>query len=213
MSLTNRVRSFLAPDLAHVIELQDTLTNLILRDQAGPQTLAGFLDSLDHRGRLAALRGLGGRAQERLYDLVDGFRPITVDDLVPPAVGAQQEVRHHGKNSLPAFNFFEKRFLRPEIDARELWGYNFQDLRPITGPGYFVAYDNPARGEVDVDYTRVPPEAPFGWPPVQPNDQGLSTLVYAHMVDKLRGLTSQVSIGRAWKKGQIQSAWFVLCRE
>jgi hypothetical protein len=125
-------------------------------------------------------------------------------------------VRHFGKNSLPAFSFFEKRFMRPAEDAAELWGYNFQVLQflsVVTGPGYFLARDSAERGEVDVDYYSVPPESPDGWPPVQSNEKGLSRLVYAYMVDRLRGITSQVSIGRAWKQGKVQSAWFVLCRQ
>jgi hypothetical protein len=213
MTFTNRVRAFLAPDLAHMIDLQDSLIGMLSRGHTPPGLVAAFLDDLDHRGRLAALRGLSGGCLARLFELVDGFRRITIDDVVPPSRGAREEVRHHGKNSLPAFTIFEKRFLRPEPGSRELWGYNFQALRPVTGPGYFVAYDAPDRGEVDVDYTRIPPEAPLGWPELAPNERGISTLVYAHMVDRLRGVTAQVSIGRAWKKGKVQPAWFVLCRE
>ncbi|MBW1808366.1 MAG: hypothetical protein JRJ87_09245, partial [Deltaproteobacteria bacterium] len=80
-------------------------------------------------------------------------------------------------------------------------------------PGYFVAYNDPDRGEVLVDYNQQPAERPTGWPKLADNTQGLSRLVYGFMIDRLRGVTSQVSIGRAWKKGKIQKAWFALCRE
>jgi len=212
MLLKNRIKSLASPDLAHLIGLQDTFQSLIVRD-APAQDLAGLLNGLDHRSRLACTRSLGPGHLKKLYEQVDGFRKVTIADVVPPTVGVRNPVRHYGKNSLPAFTIFEKRFLSPEKGATELWGYNHQALAPVTGNGYFVAYDAKDRPEVDIDYNRVPPERPAGWPELKPNDRGLSTLVYAYMVDKLRGITEHVSIGRAWKKGKIQPAWFILCRE
>lgn len=211
-SVVTKVRSTLNPDVAHLFADQLALLQLFDGGQPSAQAVAELLDGLDHSGRVTAIRALGMRHLRALYDAVEGFRPVTIDDLVPPSVGVRQEVRHFGKNSLPAFTIFEKRFLRPEAGAAELWGYNFQTLAPITGPGYFVARNAPDRPEVDIDYTVVPPESPAGWPHVQPNERGLSNLVYAHMVDRLRGVTAHVSIGRAWKKGKIQPAWFILCR-
>jgi len=212
MLLKNRLKCLANPDLAHVIELQDIFQSMILRG-AQPRELAGYLDSLDHRGRLACTRSLGAAHLRKLYDLVEGFRIITIDDLVPKSAGARNPVRHYGKNSLPAFTIFEKRFLRPEKDAQELWGYNHQALAPVTGNGYFIAVNAPDRPEVDIDYHRVPSEWPAGWPEPRSNERGISTLVYAYMIDKLRGVTEYVSIGRAWKKGKVQSAWFILCKE
>jgi hypothetical protein len=213
MPLVNQLRSIANPDLAHIIEIQDTLQGMLDREFPSPDKIAEFLNGLDHRARLAACRSLKPKHLKRLYEAVQGFHPITIDDVVPPDKGARNPVRHYGKNSLPAFTIFEKRFLRPDKGAKELWGYNHQALAPVTGPGYFVAYDAPDRGEVDIDYTRTPHERPEGWPEVLPNEQGLSNLVYAHMIDKLRGVTDQVTIGRAWKKGKVQPAWFILCRE
>jgi len=212
MHLGNAVRSAINPDLAHIIEAQSHLASLVDGPRPDVEQVGRLLDELDHSSRVAAIRSLGARQMKRLYDAAEGVRRITIDDVVPPAVGERQTVRHYGKNSLPVFSIFEKRFLRPDKEARELWGHNFQLLSPVTGPGYFVARDAADRGEVDIDYYSIPPEQPHGWPALRPNEAGLSRLVFAYMVDRLRGITAQVTIGRAYKKGKEQPAWFVLCR-
>lgn len=202
----------LHPGIAHIVDLQVELRSLC-RGEPAMGAVARFLDGLDHPARLAAVRGLCRGCQRRLFDAAQGFRQLTLDDLVPPSVGIDVAVHHHGKNSLPLFTMFQKRFLRPGDAEDQLWGYNFQALAPITGPGYYIARNAPERGEVDIDYTTVPRAAPAGWPAVQPNERGLATLVYGHMIDRLRGVTDHVTIGRAWRKGEVQPAWFVLCRE
>ena len=182
-----------------------------------PAGIARLLDGLDHEGRVAAVRSLGRSQQRALYRAVEGFRPVTLTDLVPPDREAFATVRHFGRNTLPAFTLFEKRFCRPkEEDAekpRELYGFNFQTMQPVTGPGYFVAVEDPSRPEVWVDYTRVPSAHPEGWPEIRSNERGLSRFVYAYMVDTLRGVTEHVSIGSAARKGKDMGSWFVLCRE
>jgi hypothetical protein len=213
MTILNKVRSLTNPELAHIIHIADKFQDMLLEPSVDTPAVARFLDDLAHPVRLVAVRSLKQKHLKHLYDAVDGFRPVGIDDLVPKARGARSPVRHYGKNSLPAFSIFEKRFLRPEKEARELWGYNFQSMSPLTGPGYFIARDNEERREVDIDYNRVPPERPAGWPPLAENTKGLSRLVYAYMIDRLRGITPEVSIGRAFKQGKIQNAWFILCRE
>ena len=78
----------------------------------------------------SAVRSLGRSEQRRLYRAVDGFLPLRLVDLVPPGCADLETVRHFGRNTLPAFTLFEKRFCRPRgADARkpgELWGFNFQ---------------------------------------------------------------------------------------
>ena len=204
---------FLRPDLAHIFRLQKQVQGLCATDSPQVDKLSDLLDELDHSSRLAALRSLSARHLRHIYEAVEGHRSIGVDFLVPSSRGAMDPVRHFGKNSLPAFSIFEKRFLRPEKGARELWGYNHQSMSPITGPGYFVAYDSPRQGEGYIDYTRLPPRAPEFWPAMASNTTGLSRFVYGHMVDRLRGLSQHVSIGRAWRHGKEQNAWFVLCRD
>ena len=64
---------------------------------------------------MEAITSLGGtRAQGRLWDAAAGTAPpVTQADLVPPDLPPLREVIFHGKNSLPAFTLFQKRFCRP----------------------------------------------------------------------------------------------------
>jgi len=182
-----------------------------------PKEVARLLDALSASERVEAIRGLSRGAQRRLYAGVDGFAPVRLPDLVPPEVPDLAPVRHYGKNTLPLFTHFEKRFCRPAGAEpgrpAELWGYNHQALQPVTGPGYFVAHEDPERPEVWIDYTRVPPESPPGWPAVRSNDRGPSRLVYGFMIDTLRRVSEHVTIGSAARRGKDLGSWFVLCRE
>jgi hypothetical protein len=189
-----------------------------LRDRhIEPTEIARFLDGLDHVERVAAIRSLGSKEQRALYEGVDGCRPLTLEDLVPITAAPFYTVRHFGKNSLPVFTHFEKRFCRPRsTDGRpavELYGFNYQAMAPITGSGYFIARDAGNGFEVLVDYHRVPPECPEGWPPVRSNDRGLSRFIYGSLVDTLRGVSNHVSIGSAARKGKDLGSFFVLCRQ
>ena len=100
----------------------------------------------------------GAEEQRTLYEGVDGCRPLTLEDLVPTTAAPFSTVRHFGKNSLPVFTHFEKRFCRPRSTdggpAVELYGFNFQTMAPITGPGYFIARDAGNGSEV---LSRLPP--------------------------------------------------------
>lgn len=215
MALMTKVVAVAHPEYAHIAEKAEKFQSMIGPYGASAYDIAEFLNSLDHPTRLACVRSLGMGQLKRLYDMVAGFKKITTADIVTPAVGPGKEVRCYGKNSLPVFSIFEKRFMRPTKDSKELYGYNHAPLGPVTGWGYFVAKDAPDRGEVDVDYYSIPPSKPLPeWPEVEPNEKTLlSKAVYAYMVDKCRGVSDNVVIGRAWKKGKIQSAWFALCRE
>ena len=190
----------------------------LVRDAVIDRTrICNFLDALSHGHRVVAARALGRSEQRRLYAAVDGFRPVELADLVPGSVGDLRQVRHYGKNTLPAFTLFEKRFCRPtgadphKPDA--LYGYNFQSLSPLTGPGYFVARPVPGRPEVDIDYRELPPDHPAGWPGIKSNERGLGRFVYGFMVDTLRRVSDHVTIGSAAKNGKPIGSWFVLVRE
>jgi hypothetical protein len=182
-----------------------------------PQWLCDFLDALTSTQRVEVIRALGRSDQRRLYKAVDGFRPVRLADIVPPERDDFSPVRHYGKNTLPAFTHFEKRFCRPRGSDRqkpeELYGYNFQTMQPVTGPGYFVAREDPDRPEVLVDYNRVPPAHPDGWPTIRRNERGLSRFVYGFMIDTVRGVSEHVTIGSAARKGKDLGSWFALCRE
>jgi hypothetical protein len=93
-----------------------------------------------------------------------------------------------------------------------LWGYNEQTFKSFTGPGYFVAY-NIDEGEVNIDYTRVPPRGAEGWPAVLPNSARLSRFIYNGTQDRMRGVSAHVTIGRASRAGKDMDNWFVLVRE
>lgn len=188
-----------------------------LREQPiKPHDIAAFLDGLSHEQRVAACRSLGRREQRILYEGVEAFKPLSLDDLVPIGVADFTTVRHFGKNTLPAFTHFEKRFCRPPHAAdrpSELYGFNFQTMAPVTGPGYFVARAATDRPEVLVDYCRLPDDHPPGWPSIRSNEKGLARFVYGFMVDTLRGVSSHVTIGSAARRGKDLGSWFVLCRE
>lgn len=182
-----------------------------------PGELCAFLDRLSHPERVEAIRATGRREQRRLYRAVEGFEAVHLAELVPPGKAALETVRHFGRNTLPAFTHFEKRMCRPASQdpdrPAELWGFNFQTLAAVTGPGYFLAREDANRGEVWVDYREVPPEAPPDWPPVRSNEALRSRFVYGFMVDTLRRVSEHVTIGSAARKGREMGSWFLLCQE
>ena len=182
-----------------------------------PIEIARTLDDMTHAERVQAIRAAGRAEQKRLYAAVEGFRALSLTDAVPAGVAAMTPVRHYGKNTLPAFTHFEKRFCRPADAAAAspavLWGYNEGSMRWATGPGYFVLRPDADRGELLVDYYQVPPQHPSAWPEIRPNDRGLAQFVYGFMIDTLRGVSQHVTIGSAARKGKDMASWFILCRE
>jgi hypothetical protein len=184
---------------------------------SSPEKTARFLDALSHEERVIAIRSLGSRDQKLLWQAADGFASVRLVDIVPARVPAMTPVRHYGKNSLPLFTIFEKRFYRPSSSQAEnpdeLYGCNFNSMMSIVGPGYYVAVEDQKRAEVLIDYRRIPPQKPEAWPAIKPNDAGLSRFVYGFMVDTLRRVSEHVTIGSAARNGKEINSWFVLCRE
>jgi hypothetical protein len=177
--------------------------------------LAKDLDELGTAARVWAVRQWHGATQAKLWEAAKGFRPVTLDDYVPADIGPRIEVIHHGMNTLPAHNHFQKRFARPADPETkdQLVGFNFQSLSGLTGPGYYVAHASTEPGEVDIDYTMVPKEKPDSWPTIVDNSGRLGRFVYYGMIDVMRGISTHVSIGRAKKKHGWMDAWFILVRE
>jgi hypothetical protein len=175
------------------------------------------LDGLSSAERIQAIRSLGRATQRNLFESVAGFLPMQLTDLVPASVADFAEVRHCGKNSLPVCSHFEKRFCRPRgADPHgpdRLFGFNHQRLAPLTGPGYFVATQDPIRREVRIDYAGVPDARPETWPRILRNESGLARLVYGGVVDTLRRVSEHVAVGSAARRGRDLGSWFVLCRE
>jgi hypothetical protein len=188
------------------------LVALVRSEPPDPAAIRAHLDGLALADRIEAIAALAGPGlQRRLWEAVAGAPVVTLGDLVPPDAPPLREVVFHGKNSLPAFTRFQKRFCRAPA-GEELWGYNHQSLAWLTGPGYFVVHEEPARGAA-IDYRRVPPRGAEGWPPVAPNDAGLSRFVYKDMVDYLRRVSRDVFVGSAHRDGRELGNYFVLCRE
>lgn len=187
------------------------LNNLLSCRSPDPEHIAQKLDQLSHAERLLALAGMDRAQLQLLFVVVDGFAPMTLNDLVPADARPLQAVRHIGRNSLPMFSRFEKRFYRLETQAA-VGGANFQSTSAFTGPGYFTASPTAERAEVVIDYNQIPSAAPEGWPALTDNRHGIGKLVYGGMIDTVRRVSSHVSIGAAHKQGHAPSAYFVLCR-
>lgn len=189
--------------------------SVLLEPSIDLKRLAEVLDGLGHEGRVHTTRGWGRKRQAELYEVAKGHLPITLDFLVPPSIGPLVEVIHEGKNTLPAFSHFQKRFVKLEGEVAPLGGYNHQTMSPVTGPGYFVVDlgTGEHEGELAVDYTRLPKTKPASWPEIKSNEGGFGALVYGGMIDYLRAISTHVSIGRAYKKGKAMDAWFTLVRK
>jgi hypothetical protein len=186
----------------------ETLQDLLTR-RASQKTIEAHLDALLPRERLDAVLAVTGAQVGKLYDAVLGSRPLTLEDFVPP--GETGTIIFEGRNSLPAFSRFQKRFAR----SKDLvFGYNHQTMSFVTGPGYFRVQP-PTRGETHpdelfFDYTSDPPLQPAGWPPIKRNDAGLSRAVYMDMKDFCRRVAKGVLVGKAYKRGVSQNAYFTL---
>ncbi len=193
----------------------DAATSLraLLADGAGRERIAAFLDGLGPQERVEQAMALHGRAVAKLYAACAGGPALSLEDFAPAALGDDKTVIFEGRNSLPLFTRFQKRFARM---GGAVVGYNHQTMAFVTGPGFFVveppSADSDVPGELYFDYTAEPPAIPSGWPAFKPNDRGLSTPVYAHMKDYMRSVARGVVVGAAYKKGKAQDAFFVLAR-
>lgn len=182
------------------------------------EAIGAYLDGLEPTARLAATRALARKDQQLLYGKAAASAPLEVHWFADSA----QPVEHRGKNSLPVptiFREFSKVFSLAE-DSERLFGYNEGILRPVIGPGCFVAYSTaeaPAawqdRGSVVIDYFQVPDgPVPSSFPRVVPNSRGLQYFVYHKTRDFMRGVSQHVSIGAAYKGEEPIGQYFVLCK-
>ncbi|HEY5658415.1 MAG TPA: hypothetical protein VIY27_11570 [Myxococcota bacterium] len=198
-------------------QIEDELCDWLRRAPIDARAVCAHLDSLSSAERIRAIHSLDRVAQRNLFEGVVGLLPLRLVDLVPASVADLAEVRHFGRNSLPVCSRFEKRFCRPRgadpSRPDRLFGFNHQRLAPLTGPGYFVATQDPSRGEVRVDYAQLPDARPEAWPEIRRNEAGLARLVFGGLVDTLRRVSEHVSVGAAARHGRDLASRFVLCRE
>ncbi len=170
--------------------------------------IAAHLDALPATERLAQVLAITGSSVGKLYDAVAGAPPISVAEFCPPELAERKTLIYEGRNSLPAFSRFQKRFQRR---GDQVVGYNHQTMSFATGPGYFITVDgDDFRRELLFDYTQEPPFVPEGWPPYAPNSSLRSRLVYFNMKDYCRRVARGVIVGAAFKKGVAQGAYFTL---
>ena len=203
MSTTSDTHAVTAPTDSGLVSLVKTGANR--------QAIAKHLDSLTAGERLANVLAVRGKNLSKLWEAVSGGEPLRLTDLVPE--GERDTIIFEGRNSLPAFTRFQKRFARV---GDTVVGYNHQVMAAVTGPGYFVVRE-PTPGEAHpdtlfVDYTTDPPGIPVGWPRFLRNDVGLSRAVYMNMKDFCRRVAEGVLIGKAYKQGVAQGAYFTLTR-
>jgi len=176
---------------------------------------AAELEGLTQAARARATSALTKQDMVRLWEVCEG-RPVDARDFVPEGVPLGVEVIHKGKNSLPAFSHFEKRFCRAEGDEGRVYGYNHNWHNfTSTGPGYFQGYHHPDMDAFGLNYYEVPPRdarLPSVWPRIRPNERGLQRFIYAKMIDYMRRIAPGITLGRAWRHGRITDNYFVLTR-
>ncbi|MFO0549649.1 MAG: hypothetical protein U0271_14755 [Polyangiaceae bacterium] len=190
------------------ITTAENLSDMVRRN-ASRETIASFLDAQTVARRLELVLAVRGSLVGKLYDAVGGGEPWSPEDIVP--ADEMGTVILEGRNSLPAFTRFQKRFARVH---NEVVGYNHQLMSFATGPGYFVVRP-PTRGEtvedeLFFDYTSLPAGIPAGWPRFETNEVGLSRAVYMDMKDYCRRVARGVLVGKAYKRGVAQNAFFTL---
>lgn len=182
----------------------------LLASGALPDVLSAHLDGLTEPSRVAQVRSLGRKALGQLYARCAQAKPATLAEFLPQTIAHGQTVICAGLNNLPAFRVFEKRLVRTA--SGQVFGFNFQTMRFLTGPGYFAVSEQ--GGELFFDYTKLPApgDVPADWPRVVPNDSGLSSFVYKNLHDFCRRVSRDVVIGHATRLGEPLPQYFVLAR-
>jgi hypothetical protein len=190
----------------------------LLDSNPSAEEIEAYLNALAYPERLAQVQAVTGGNVGRLYDAVAKAPPVTLEEVVPASTKTYEPIIWEGRNSLPLFSSFQKRFMR--IEGGLIIGYNHQTMAFFTGPGYFVTKEAngqaPRPTELYFDYTERPPldaTGRAGWPTFKPNERGLSRAVYAHMHDYMRHVARGVIIGQAFKLGVDQKQFFSLTRD
>jgi hypothetical protein len=164
--------------------------------------ITAHLDRLDAQTRVDECLVLSKQQLKLLWHLAS-TEPGEAQELV----GQRGTAVFAGRNSLRLFTRFEKRFSR---NAGAIIGYNAHSLRRLIGPGYFTV--TVAQSGLLFDYSKVPGQAPDGWPRITPNTQGFAKPVYGGLLDDAVWMARDVIIGSA-RRGDISlDSYFVLAR-
>lgn len=185
-----------------------SLAALLENDSTTARTLHDHVASLSPSQRIDDLRAVPAGKMPKLFALCADSEPLVMDDILPS--GQSGPIIHEGKNNLPLFSFFQKRFAK-KGDA--MIGYNHQTMSFVTGPGYFTVVevaDKPK--ELLFDYTQLPTESLEGWPRIKPNTSGFSYFVYRGMHDYCRKVGPAMLIGCALRDGKPLDNYFMLTR-
>ncbi len=184
-----------------------------LESGASGSEIAAWLEGMSIQQRVRVVAAVKGPWVGKLFDRVRDAEPLVIDDLVPATTPAGATITYAGRNSLPLFSRFQKRFTRSADGL--VFGYNHQPFRiagKVTGPGYFVVADAGEQrpGELLFDYTQPPPFEPSGWPPYRPNDVLGARFVFMDMHDYVRRVARGVVVGSAFRRGKDQNTYFSL---
>jgi hypothetical protein len=194
-------------------DLAPATLHALLNDRGSASEIARTLEALSPEARVAALLDLRGKDVGRLYDAMHEAEPLRVGDVVSADIAEGETVIFEGRNSLALFSRFQKRFARM---GSAIVGYNHQSMSFVTGPGLFTlkpaSGEGPHPSEIYFDYTALPEGVPSGWPAIRPNDAGFSRLVYMGMHDYMRRICRGAMVGKAYKRGVPEGAYFILCR-
>ena len=182
-----------------------TLVSLI-QEGASIDAIAQHVDGLEEAQRIEQMYACGAKPQAKLWEAAAG-RDIKTTDFVNES---DKTVIYAGRNTLPVFNYFQKRFWRPS-DGSEVVGYNHQSMSKFTGPGYFVTEDGD-NGELVFNYVKSVSLCPPAWPEIRPNTGLIPSAVYGHMLDYNRRVTKDMVIGCATKKGKAIGQYYLLTR-
>ena len=185
-----------------------TLNELLATPGVTSEQVQAHLSSLSGDERVRQATGLDRRHQKTLWDLSASTAPLRLDEFVARDRTPLDPVPFEGQNNQPIYRPFKKVFYRTPGGA--VGGYNDSPAAWFAGPGYYVLKSDDTG--TYVDYTEVPGEKPAAWPPIRPNDVGISQFVYGHMKDYLRRVYGRIVIGRAFRKGKATPNFFVLAR-
>jgi hypothetical protein len=185
-----------------------TLNELLATPGVTAEQVQKHLAALSGEERVRQATQLDRRHHATLWKLSDGTEPLRLEEIVAPDRTPLDPVPFEGQNNQPIYRPFRKVFYRTPDGG--IAGYNDSPAAWFAGPGYYVLRRDGSG--TYVDYTEVPREKPAAWPPIRPNDVGISRFVYGHMKDYLRRVYGRVVIGRAYRHGKATPNYFVLAR-